>query len=121
VLRYLLDENVRGPLWSALQRYNRKNDSPIDVVRVGDDPELPLGVPDDAILLWAGSHDRVLISHDRSTLPVHLAKLLAAGNHCPGIFIIRQRSGIAATVEILVQAAEASDPEEWRDRLHYIG
>jgi hypothetical protein len=42
-LRYLLDENQRGVLWHVIQRHNARGVDPIDAVRVGDLPELPLG------------------------------------------------------------------------------
>lgn len=35
-LRYLLDENLRGPWWNAIQRHNSFGTNTIDAVRVGD-------------------------------------------------------------------------------------
>ena len=52
-IRFVLDEHLRGPLWRAVQRHNARAEDPIDVVRVGDLPDLPLG-SDDA----AGSRGR---------------------------------------------------------------
>src|SRR5262249_33503352 len=52
-LRYVLDEDLRGVLWRAIQRHNRTDPKPIDAVRVGDLPDLPLGTPDPDILAWA--------------------------------------------------------------------
>jgi hypothetical protein len=42
-IRFVLDEHLRGPLWRAGQRHNARAEDPIDVVRVGDPPDLPLG------------------------------------------------------------------------------
>src|SRR5690349_12917848 len=67
-LAYLLDENERGVLWRALQRHNSFGVNPIDVLRVGDFSELPLGSKDPAILLWAEANNRILISRDERTL-----------------------------------------------------
>ena len=53
VLKLVLDEHLRGPLWWAIQRHNAQSADPIDVIRVGDVPELPLGANDPEILLWA--------------------------------------------------------------------
>jgi len=47
-LRYLLDENQRGVLWHVIQRHNARGIDPIDTVRVGDTPDLPLGTDDPA-------------------------------------------------------------------------
>ncbi len=41
-LRYLLDENLRGPLWKALVDANQRGESNVEITRVGDEPDLPL-------------------------------------------------------------------------------
>lgn len=41
-LSFLLDENLRGPLSKAIERRNLRGGTQIDIVRVGDMPELPL-------------------------------------------------------------------------------
>ena len=85
-LRYLLDEHLRGPLWRAVQWHNRRGLWPIDVARVGDPADLPLGSLDPEILLWAEREGRIVVSHDRETLPTHLADHLNAGHRSPGTF-----------------------------------
>src|SRR5437867_1199230 len=91
-LRYLLDENLRGgPLWTAIQQHNSAGIDPIDVTQVGDPPDLPLGTLDPEILLWCEREDRVLVSLDTGTLPVHLSKHLQASHRSPGVFILRRR------------------------------
>ncbi len=120
VLRYLLDEQLRGPLGRAVQWHNGRGIYPLDVVRVGDFGDLPLGSVDPAILLWAESEGRILVSHDRNTLPGHLADHLHAGHHSPGIFIIRRHSTLPQIVSFLADAAYASDPSEWGDWIKYI-
>ncbi len=61
-LRYLLDENQRGVLWHVIQRHNARGIDPIDTVRVGDLPELPLGTEDPVILRWAQREQRILVT-----------------------------------------------------------
>jgi hypothetical protein len=120
VLRYLFDEHLRGPLWNALQRHNLQAELPLDVIRVGDSPDVPLASSDRDILNWTELHERILVSHDKSTLPVHLADHLRDGRHCPGIFILLGRTAMPELLEILTLAAYASDPAEWRDRIQYV-
>jgi hypothetical protein len=117
---FVLDEHLRRRLWRAIQAHNARGVDPLDVVRVGDLPDLPLGSSDAAILLWAERHARILVSLDRSTMAGHLAEHLQAGRHCPGIFSIRLRSNPAEVIEHLVLATYASDPGEWRDWINYI-
>ncbi len=51
MLRYVLDEHLRGPLWRAIQWHNSSGVYPLDVVRVGDPADLPLGMEDPALFL----------------------------------------------------------------------
>jgi predicted nuclease of predicted toxin-antitoxin system len=119
-LRYLLDENMRGPLWRAILWHNSSGVYPLDVVRVGDPADLPLGTGDPAILLWAEREQRILVTHDADTVPMHLADHLAAGRHSPGVFMIRHRSTLPQIISFLRDAAYASDAVEWQDRIQFI-
>jgi len=75
-LRFVLDEIQRGLLWRAVIRHNQAGVCPLDVVRVGDLPDLPLGSADPDILLWCEREDRILVSFDKATLAGHLANHL---------------------------------------------
>jgi hypothetical protein len=52
-LRYLLDENLHGPVWAAVQRANARRALPLEIACVGEETELPLGMSDPDLLLWA--------------------------------------------------------------------
>src|SRR5437016_3593762 len=97
-LRYLLDEHLRGLLWKAVQQHNAGGANLLDVVRVGDPPDLPLGALDPAILEWAEREGRILVSRDENTMRTHLMAHLQAGHHSPGIFMIRRRSTLSQVV-----------------------
>ena len=119
-LRFLLDENQRGPFWSVIQHHNARGLDVVDVVRVGDIPELPLGSRDPDILLWCEQNERILISFDRRTLPTHLTRHLNAGRHSPGIFIIDPHKSMLDHLEMLVLIAYATEADEWRDWIKYF-
>jgi hypothetical protein len=119
-LKFNLDEHLRGILWHAVQAHNAAGVDPLDVVRVGDPPDLALGSDDPTILLWAEGAQRILISNDRSTMPVHLANHLAAGHHSPGIFVLRHGGSLQQVVAFLVLAAYSSPSALWEDRIEYI-
>jgi len=114
MLRFVLDEHLRGPLWSAILRHNALGDLPIDAARVGDPPGLPLGCDDPTVLLWAESEVRILLTEDVHTIPGHLAQHLQAGHHSPGVFIISGGFSIkqfVAYLELVAHAGEAGDYE----------
>ncbi len=119
-LRFLLDENQRGLLWRAVQRHNQQSAEPLDVTRVGDSPDLPLGAADPEILLWAEREDRILVTFDKSTTANHLANHLRAGHHSPGIFMLRRGCQVADVVAHLALVVQASEAWEWQDRIEFV-
>jgi hypothetical protein len=119
-LRFVLDENQRGLLWRAIVRYNQAAVAPVDVIRVGDPPDLPLGSTDPDVLSWCERENRILVSFDKSTLADHLAVHLQAGGHSPGIFMLRRGSRLSQVVSHLALVAHASEAWEWSDRIEFI-
>jgi hypothetical protein len=118
--RYVLDEHLRGALWHAIQHQNAGGVDPIDTVRVGGPPDLPLGTTDPDLLLWAEREGRIIVTRDPNTMPGHLADHLQAGHHSPGVFLLRPRTALAQVLAYLVLAAYTSDPAAVRDRIEYI-
>jgi hypothetical protein len=120
-LRYLLDENLRGPVWDALLKHNWVRPSEaVDVERVGDPADLPRGTLDPEILMWAEREDRVLLSHDKASLPGHLNDHLTGGHHVPGILIIPRGVRMKKLVPELILMAHANLPGEYIDQIVYV-
>ncbi|MBI1916397.1 MAG: DUF5615 family PIN-like protein, partial [Planctomycetes bacterium] len=111
-LRYVLDENLRGALWQAIQQHNLQGAHVLDATRVGDPPDLPLGTSDPDLLVWAECEGRLLVSLDKKTLLGHLAQHLQAGHHSPGILLVTPGSVVPAVLGYLVLAAHAGDPAD---------
>jgi hypothetical protein len=119
-LGFLLDENLRGPLWNAIQRHNARTDVlPVDLLCVGEPGAPPLGTKDPALLEWLQQHDRVLITRDKSSMRAHLEQHLASGGHSPGILTIG-RLTIPEVVDHIALAAVACDAEELRDQIVFV-
>lgn len=119
-LQYLLDEDLRGPLWNAVLRHNSRGVDVINVLRVGDPPAPLLESLDPELLIWAERHERILVTFDKSTMRPHLDAHLRAGHSSPGIFQVRAKASIPEMIEYLVLAAHASDPGEWRNQCTFI-
>ena len=77
------------------------------------------GLPDDQVLILSARERRVLVSHDRRTLPDHLARFIAH-NDSPGIVIISQRLSISRAAELLHIAWAASEAEEYRNIVYEL-
>jgi hypothetical protein len=72
------------------------------------------------ILRWAEREQRILVTFDKSSMAQHLSEHLAAGNHCPGIFMVSTESKPVPVLDYLVLAAYASEPAEWMDWIKYL-
>lgn len=120
-LRFLLDEHLRGGrLWQAILHHNALGQDPLEVIRVGDTPDLPVGTADPDILLWAEREGRILVSRDKTTLPAILRLHLQAGHHCPGVFLIRSGSTVPQVLVFLVLAAYAGFATDFQDAVIHI-
>ena len=74
------------------------------------------GILDPEILERADRQQRILVTHDRGSMPNHLRARLEAGHSSPGILIVSQFAPRGPVVETLVLIWAASLPEEWRDQ-----
>jgi hypothetical protein len=58
-----------------------------------------MGTLDPEILIWCEKYDCVLVTDNRSTMPVHLAEHVNDGHHVPGIFLLNPNMSIGDTIE----------------------
>lgn len=119
-LTFLLDEHLRGVLWTAIRHHNARGGALIDVARVGDPPDLPVGTLDPDILLWAEREGRILISRDRGTMPGHFRQHLQAGHHSPGLLLIRKSGSLQAVLTTLALIVGAGASPDYFDRIDYL-
>jgi hypothetical protein len=70
------------------------------------------GVPDTLVLQRAADADRVLVSHDRRTLPRFFGKFIKT-NTSPGLIIVSQRLPVARAAVLLHLLWVASEAEEY--------
>jgi hypothetical protein len=116
MINYLLDENVNPRLRDALQR--RLPD--MVAWRVGDPGASALQASDPDILIWCEANNFILITNNRTSMPIHLRDHLMTGRHIPGIFILSPDMAIGETADELALIWEASEPDEYFDRLSYL-
>jgi hypothetical protein len=60
------------------------------------------GLSDPDVLALAAAQRRILVTHDFRTMPRHFADFLAAGATSPGVFLVKQRTPLAAVIDDLV-------------------
>ena len=77
------------------------------------------GLDDESVLDLAAREGRIVVTHDRRTMPLHFANFTATKTSA-GVILISQDLPIAQAVEDLVLIWEASEAEEWVNRLDSI-
>lgn len=78
------------------------------------------GLPDDKVLEIAGREARVLVSHDKRTMPVHFAARVRLGLRSPGVLLAVPRATVSEVVESLLIIWSSSQEDEWLDQIHYL-
>ena len=114
MLRLLADENFNGDIVRGLLL--REPD--LDLVRVqvfdlagADDPD---------ILAWAAENNRIVLTHDRATMPDYAYQRVAAGAAMPGVFIVNDRFPVGRAIQEILLMVACSDQSEWSGRAVYL-
>jgi predicted nuclease of predicted toxin-antitoxin system len=114
VIKLATDENFDGDIVRGLLR--RQPD--LDIVRVQDAGLA--ATPDAIILAWAAAEGRVLLTHDRDTIPNFAYDRVRAGEPIPGVFLVSDRMPKGQAVEELFVAVHCLTPEECENRVTYF-
>lgn len=114
MLRLLADENFNNNVVRGLLR--RVAD--LDIVRVQDVGLA--GVDDPTLLEWAAQHNRVLLTHDVSTINQYAHARIEAGQAMPGVFEVSRTTPIGPVIEDILLLAECSLEDEWAGQIRYL-
>lgn len=79
------------------------------------------GLTDRKVLSKAASEGRILVTHDKRSMPRHFDRYLTEGNTSPGVLVvIPQDADIGNVISTLVLIWCASTAEEWSNRMFKI-
>ena len=70
------------------------------------------GLPDPQVLALAAHEDRILVTHDRRTIPRHFGDFIS-NQKSPGVVIVAQKVDVGVAIEELLLIWSASEAEEW--------
>ncbi len=102
----------------ATQLRQRKRDL---VIRAVGEPDTPSrSTLDPEILLWCEEYGFLLVTNNRTSMPVHLADHIAQGRHVPGIFILNPDLSIGQNLDELILIAEGSFDDEYQDQIVFL-
>ncbi len=114
MLRLVSDENFRGAIVRGLLQ--RQPD--LDLVRVQD---VGLqGADDRDILAWAATEGRILLTHDRQTMPGFAYSRVRAGEAMSGVFVVDNQLPTGQAIDEILLRALCSEPAEWKNLVEFV-
>ena len=104
--KLISDENFDGRILRGL--FRRRPDLDIMLVQsVG-----LAATPDPEILEWAAFQSRILLTHDRDTMPKFALERVGVGLPMPGMFLVDDMMPIGQAIDEILLAVECLNPEE---------
>lgn len=114
MLQFLSDENFDGDIVRGLVR----REPNLDLLRVQD---VGLREVDDQIILeWAATNNRIVLTHDRATMPDFAYERLLQGAPMSGLFVVNNRMQIGQAIDELIIIARCSEQDEWEGVVLYL-
>jgi hypothetical protein len=114
MLPMLADENFNNDIVRGVRRRSLS----VDIVRV-QDVQLS-GADDRSVLQWAAENQRVLLTHDVSTITRFAHERVRDGRQMPGVFEVSRKVPLAVAIAEILLLAECSDVGEWEGQVRYL-
>jgi hypothetical protein len=114
MLRLLIDQNFDHDILRGLERRIPN----LDYVTTG---EMGLSeTPDPELLEWAMAERRIILTHDQSTMPDHIAERLTGGQEIFGVLIVPHGLPIRFVIDELELIVECSGEDEFLNRYLFL-
>jgi hypothetical protein len=114
MLRFITDQNFDGRIIRGL----RARVPDIDLVTAHRAGISDLEDPD--LLRWTAEHGRILITHDKRTIPDELEKLVASGLELPGVILVAKKASLGRLIDDLVIAVCCGEPQDFRNNIYRL-
>jgi uncharacterized protein with PIN domain len=77
-------------------------------------------MPDPVILAWAAGEGRILLTHNRDTVPNFAYDCVRVGEPMPGVFLVSDHMQLGQAIEELYLAIQCLTPEDCKDQVHSV-
>jgi hypothetical protein len=77
-------------------------------------------VSDPELLAWAAEHERVVITHDRRTMPYHATIRITRAEKVAGIIIVSRQLPVSQVIDDLEMIVSCSDMVEWENVVKHL-
>jgi hypothetical protein len=109
-VRFQADADLRQAIVTGTLRRRPKLD-----FRSANEAEFE-GVSDRDVLAIAARDSRVLVTHDRKTMPTEFGQFIASQNSS-GVLVLSQNLPIGEAIDAIILVWEASTAEEWINQI----
>ena len=75
---------------------------------------------DPELLAWAAEHERIVVTHDRRTMPDHASIRIAKMEKIAGIIIISRQLPVSQVINDLEIIVSCSDMVEWENIVKHL-
>ncbi len=77
------------------------------------------GVPDPEVLAFSATAGRLLVTHDRRSMPLHFGSFVAT-RASRGVLVVPQDMPVREAIEDLILIWACSDAQEWVNVIDYL-
>lgn len=114
MLFLVADENFNNTIVRGLLRIKPT----LDIVRVQD---VGLSSADDpTVLEWAANENRVLLTHDVTTITKYAYERVSAGKYMPGVIEVSRRVHMGTAITEILYVAEVCEHGELNGQIVYL-
>ncbi len=110
----LADENFNNNIVRGVKRTIQD----ADIVRVQDVGLA--GADDPTVLEWAAGEQRVMLTHDVSTMTRYAYERVADGKPMPGVFEVTRKVALSTAIEEVCLLVVCSHEGEWEGQVRYL-
>jgi hypothetical protein len=114
-VKWLADENFRNSIIRGILR--RAPD--FDIIRVQDVPQIS-GGDDPAMLAWATTNGRVVLTHDLSTMIPAMHEQCRSASLCTPIVLVQDSLPIGPVIEDILLLDTCSVESDWSPGVVYL-
>lgn len=114
MLRFLTDEDFRTVIVRGVRRARPE----LNVVRAQDVGLM--SAHDRQILEWAARDDRVVLTHDVTTMTRYAHERVRAGERMPGVVAVHQQAPLRVVIEDLILVVDCTGDEELEGQVRYV-
>ncbi len=75
---------------------------------------------DPEVLAWAAQQERIVITHDRRTMPYHAGSRIARAEKVAGVIVVSRQLPVSQVINELEKIVSCNDMVDWDNVIKYL-